>query len=54
MIDIISREVTTSELKEVVSKLIPDSMSTDIEKACQGIYPLHDVHIRKVNSIIFE
>merc|ERR1719239_382803 len=29
------------------NKLIPDSIARDIEKACQGIYPLHDVHIRK-------
>merc|ERR1712181_130249 len=26
----------------------PDSIARDIEKACQGIYPLHDVRIRKV------
>lgn len=31
MFDIISREVTTSDLKDVVSKLIPDSMSLDIQ-----------------------
>merc|ERR1719471_1432878 len=31
-----------------VDQLIPDSIARDIEKACQGIYPLHDVHIRKV------
>merc|ERR1712107_847910 len=43
-----SREVTTTDLKDVVNKLIPDSIARDIEKACQGIYPLHDVHIRKV------
>merc|ERR1711877_50822 len=30
------------------NKLIPDSIARDIEKACQGVYPLHDVHIRKV------
>merc|ERR1712072_485560 len=47
MTDIISREVSSSDLKELVNKLIPDSMSVDINKACQGIYPLHDVHIRK-------
>merc|ERR1711976_98732 len=51
MVDIITREVSSSELKEVVNKLIPDSMATDIEKACQGIYPLHDVHIRKVKVL---
>merc|ERR1740121_1892978 len=48
MVDIITREVSTTDLKEVVNKLIPDSIARDIEKACQGIYPLHDVHIRKV------
>merc|ERR1711993_98045 len=47
MTDIITREVSSSDLKELVNKLIPDSMSVDINKACQGIYPLHDVHIRK-------
>merc|ERR1712025_390222 len=48
IVDIITREVSTTDLKEVVNKLIPDSIARDIEKACQGIYPLHDVHIRKV------
>merc|ERR1712186_47507 len=51
MIDIISREVSSTDLKEVVNKLIPDSIARDIEKACQGIYPLHDVHIRKVKVL---
>ena len=51
MIDIMSREVSSCDLKEVVNKLIPDSMSMDIAKACQGIYPLHDVHIRKVKVL---
>ena len=52
MTDIITREVSSSDLKELVNKLIPDSMSVDITKACQGIYPLHDVHIRKVHDQI--
>jgi ribosomal protein S3AE len=30
------------------SSRIPDSIGKDIEKTCQGIYPLHDVFIRKV------
>ena len=49
MVDIITRDVTGSELKEVVNKLIPDTMADDIRKACNPIYPLKDVHIRKVN-----
>merc|ERR1712083_1152605 len=48
---IISREVSATDLKDVVNKLIPDFIARDIEKACQGIYPLHDVHIRKVKVI---
>ena len=36
MTDIITREVSTTDLKEVVNKLIPDSIARDIEKACQG------------------
>lgn len=51
MVDIMTREVTTSDLREFVNKLIPDSIAKDIEKACQGIYPLHDVHIRKVKIL---
>jgi small subunit ribosomal protein S3Ae len=48
MSDIITREVSSSDLMGLVTKLIPDSMSVDITKECHGIYPLHDVHIRKV------
>ena len=36
MIDIMSREVSSTDLKDVVNKLIPDSIARDIEKACQG------------------
>merc|ERR1712121_7691 len=51
MVDIITREVTTKDLKDVVNKLLPDSMGADIEKACQGIYPLHDCYVRKVKCL---
>lgn len=51
MADIMSREVSSNDLKEVVNKLIPDSIGKDIEKACQGIFPLHDVCIRKVKIL---
>jgi len=51
MTDIIQREVSSTDLKGCVEKLIPDSIARDIEKACQGIYPLHDVHIRKVKVL---
>lgn len=51
MTETMIREVSSSDLKEVVNKLIPDSIGRDIEKACQGIYPLHDVLIRKVKVL---
>ncbi|KRT79405.1 ribosomal protein, partial [Oryctes borbonicus] len=51
MVEIITRDITGSDLKEVVNKLLPDSIAKDIEKACQGTYPLHDVYIRKVKVL---
>lgn len=48
MVEKINENVQNSDLKEVVNKLLPDSIAKDIEKACHGIYPLHDVYIRKV------
>ncbi|KAB0382553.1 hypothetical protein FD755_004470 [Muntiacus reevesi] len=51
MMEIMTREVETNDLKEVVNKLIPDSIGKDIEKACQSVYPLHDVFVRKVKML---
>jgi len=51
MVQVITHEVTRSDLKEVVNKLIPDSIAKDIEKKCGNIYPLHDVMIRKVKVL---
>jgi len=51
MKDIMVKEVIGSDLKGVVNKLIPDSIASDIIKACNGIYPLHDVYVRKVKVL---
>lgn len=51
MIEIVQKEISGSDLKEVVNKLIPDSIAKDIEKACVPIYPLHDVYVRKVKIL---
>lgn len=51
MVEIINKEVSGSDLKQVVSKLIPDSIAKDIEKYCSYIYPLTDVYIRKVKVV---
>merc|ERR1711931_86626 len=51
MVEVMQREAAASSLQEVVSKLIPDSIGRDIEKSCQGIFPLQDVFVRKVKIL---
>jgi len=51
MIEIMTRDIAGSELKEVVNKLIPNSIGQEIEKVCRGIYPLQNVMVRKVKVI---
>lgn len=34
------REATSCDLKDLVAKFIPEAIGKDIEKSCQGIYPL--------------
>ncbi|PRP83381.1 ribosomal protein S3a, component of cytosolic 80S ribosome and 40S small subunit [Planoprotostelium fungivorum] len=51
MSDIITKEVTTSELKDLVAKFIPEAIGKQIERECQGIYPLQNVFIRKVKVL---
>jgi len=51
MTETMTREVSSSDLKEVVNKLIPESIGKDIEKSCNSVHPLHDVHIRKVKVL---
>jgi len=51
MVDIMTEEATKSDLRELVAKLLPESMGKDIETACEGIYPIQNVHIRKVKVL---
>jgi len=48
MVDVMSAEASKVPLRELVKKLIPDSINTEIAKKCAGIYPLQDCLIRKV------
>lgn len=45
------RRLETNPLPFVLHFRIPDSVGKDIEKACQSIYPLHDVYVRKVKML---
>jgi small subunit ribosomal protein S3Ae len=51
MVEIMAREATSCDLKDLVAKFIPEAIGKDIEKSCQGIYPLQNVAIRKVKVL---
>jgi small subunit ribosomal protein S3Ae len=51
MMDIMTREATTCDLKELVGRFIPESIGKLIESECQGIYPLQNVFVRKVKVL---
>jgi small subunit ribosomal protein S3Ae len=51
MTEIMAREASSCDVKELVAKLIPEAIGKDIEKACQGIYPLQNTFIRKVKVL---
>jgi len=48
---IIIREATTVDLKDLVGKFNTESIRDKIEKECNGIFPLKDVYIRKVKVL---
>ncbi|KAG5445005.1 40S ribosomal protein S3a [Clonorchis sinensis] len=51
LVEIIQQEVASCDLKEVVNKLIPDSIAQDARKAASWIYPQADTIIRKVKVL---
>lgn len=51
MFDIMTREATSCDLKELVQKFVPEVIGREIEKSCQGIYPLQNVYVRKAKVL---
>jgi len=51
MFEVIAKESTTCDLKELVLKFIPEVIGREIEKACYSIYPLQNCFIRKVKIL---
>ncbi|ODV94445.1 hypothetical protein PACTADRAFT_51281 [Pachysolen tannophilus NRRL Y-2460] len=51
MTEIMQREVSNSTLAQLTTKLIPEVIGREMEKATQSIYPLQNVHIRKVKLL---
>merc|ERR1712166_1680442 len=51
MVDIMTKEVASCDLIKAVEKFVPEFIGKDIKKACEGIYPLQNVFIRKVKIL---
>merc|ERR1711977_318994 len=51
MVSIMTKEVGEVELMKAVEKFVPEFIGKDIMKACEGIYPLTNVFIRKVKIL---
>ena len=51
MFEIMTREATNCDLKELVLKFMPEAIGREIEKATRGIYPLQNVYIHKAKIL---
>jgi len=51
MMEILADEAGKVQLRELVKKLIPESIGRRIEKETQGIFPLKDAFVRKVKIL---
>jgi len=51
MVEIMTREASACTLAQLTQKLIPEVIGREIEKSTQGIYPLQNVHVRKVKLL---
>jgi len=51
MVEIMTEEASKVPLRDLVKKLIAESMNKEIEKRTQGIFPLKDTLIRKVKIL---
>ena len=51
MVEVMTAEASKVQLRELVKKLIPESIGKEIEKQAQVIFPLKDVLIRKVKIL---
>ncbi|KAH7100647.1 40S ribosomal protein S1 [Auriculariales sp. MPI-PUGE-AT-0066] len=51
MMEILTREASSVDLKELVQKFAPEAIGREIEKASKGIYPLQNVYVRKAKII---
>ena len=51
MFEIMTREATSCDLKELVQKFVPEAIGREIEKASRSIYPLQNVYVHKAKIL---
>lgn len=51
MFEIMTREATNCDLKELVQKFVPEAIGREIEKAARSIYPLQNVYVHKAKIL---
>jgi len=51
MTDIMTREAASGDLKNLFQKFVSESIAKQIEKECQGIFPLQNVYVRKAKVL---
>merc|ERR1712032_165563 len=51
MVSIMMKDAAESSLRDLVKKLIAESIGKEIQRQTQGIFPLKDVLVRKVKII---
>ena len=51
MFEIMTREASSCDLKELVQKFVPEAIGREIEKNTRNIYPLQNVYIRKAKIL---
>lgn len=51
MFEIMTREASSCDLKELVLKFVPEAIGREIEKAARSIYPLQNVYVHKAKIL---
>jgi len=51
MVELMTKEGSSGDLNELITKLMTEIIGREIEKATQGIYPLQNVHVRKAKVL---
>merc|ERR1712071_74613 len=51
MTELVVSQVSNADIKELIAKLLPDSIAAEIVKAAQPIYPIQDCYVSKIKVV---